>query len=101
MFENVTLAAPDGRELVTGLSFATTGRSVFLCGPNGVGKTTLLKVLAGTASPTTGSVRVPRRCDCFFLPQRFYAVPGTLREQLMYPHTLDLSDDVAQQSYEA
>lgn len=48
-----------GRQLIEGLSFAVeTGEALVLTGPNGVGKTTLLRALAGFIAPEAGSVRL-------------------------------------------
>lgn len=47
------------RRLIEGLSFSVEGgEALVLTGPNGVGKTTLLRALAGFISPEVGSVRL-------------------------------------------
>ena len=55
-FEQVTLAR-GGRALATGLSFALrAGDAAVVTGPNGVGKSTLVRVAAGLLSPAAGRV---------------------------------------------
>jgi ATPase subunit of ABC transporter with duplicated ATPase domains len=50
---------PDGRELFRDVSFKVgTGTVVALVGANGVGKTTLLRILSGELKSTAGSVQV-------------------------------------------
>ncbi|GAA1291150.1 ABC-F family ATP-binding cassette domain-containing protein [Saccharothrix xinjiangensis] len=50
---------PDGRELFRDVSFKVgSGSVVALVGANGVGKTTLLRILSGELTPAAGSVRV-------------------------------------------
>ncbi|CAL9580458.1 putative ABC transporter ATP-binding protein YbiT [Actinosynnema sp. ALI-1.44] len=50
---------PDGRELFRDVSFKVGATAVVaLVGANGVGKTTLLRILSGELTPAEGSVRV-------------------------------------------
>ena len=56
VFSGVTVAIPDGGK-------------IGLVGPNGIGKTTLLLVLAGQAAPARGSVHVARSTRIGYLPQ--------------------------------
>ncbi|MFA7553619.1 MAG: ATP-binding cassette domain-containing protein [Spongiibacteraceae bacterium] len=67
--------AIDGRVLFENLSFnIIRGDKIGLLGPNGVGKTTLLKVLLGELSPTSGTVKLGTRIDVAYFDQ--------MREQL-------------------
>jgi ATP-binding cassette subfamily F protein uup len=50
--------APETRRLFTGLNFIlTAGMKVGLVGPNGCGKTTLLRLLRGELEPAEGTIR--------------------------------------------
>ncbi|EPX87206.1 heme ABC exporter, ATP-binding protein CcmA [Rubellimicrobium thermophilum DSM 16684] len=52
--------ARGGVPLLEGLSFAlAAGGALVLRGPNGIGKTTLLRVLAGLAPPLAGRIAMP------------------------------------------
>jgi ATP-binding cassette subfamily F protein uup len=48
-----------GRSLFTGFNFTfENGRRVGVCGRNGLGKTTLLRIIIGQLSPTAGTVKI-------------------------------------------
>ena len=66
-----------GRAAISGVSFALrAGERMALLGPNGGGKTTLLRALLGELPPLAGELRVATRCG---------VVPQTERSQLDYP----------------
>ncbi|MFF2157561.1 ABC-F family ATP-binding cassette domain-containing protein [Paenibacillus chitinolyticus] len=55
---DLALSVGEGKRLLDSVSFELRrGETAALIGPNGIGKTTLLKALIGKLSPDTGSVR--------------------------------------------
>ncbi|KAF8072505.1 abcD2 [Scenedesmus sp. PABB004] len=85
-FSRVALNAPDGMPLVRELSFEVRrGCSVMLMGPNGCGKSSLFRVLAGLWPLQAGEITAPPKGELFYLSQRPYLVVGSLRDQLLYP----------------
>ncbi len=66
------------------------GERVALVGENGVGKSTLLRVLAGETPPDAGSVHLSPDIDVGYLPQEPPAAPGqTIEGRLMAGVGLD------------
>src|SRR5688572_14491308 len=67
---------PGGRVLFSDVSFKVhSGARAALVGANGVGKTTLLRVLAGEEQPLRGSARIDGRV--LYMPQMIGSIRGT------------------------
>ena len=67
------------------------GERVGLIGPNGCGKTTLLRILAGEEQPDRGSVaRTPASLRLGYLPQGLELDPQLSLEQVLRPASADL-----------
>lgn len=94
--ENVPVVAPalfpqPGDPLIESLSFVLRpGDHLLISGPNGVGKSAIARLLAGLWPVYRGLVSRPRSAGAdgiMFLPQRPYLNIGTLRDQVIYPHS--------------
>ncbi|KAJ5086011.1 hypothetical protein N7532_010782 [Penicillium argentinense] len=94
--EQVPIVAPSlypmgGDELIDSLSFIVhSGDHLLISGPNGVGKSAIPRIVAGLWPVYRGLVSRPREFGLdgiMFLPQRPYLSVGTLRDQVIYPHT--------------
>ena len=83
----VDLITPGGEQLLVAkltLQIAP-GQNWVISGRTGVGKSSLLRLMAGLWSKGHGVITMPPAADMLFLPQKPYMMPGTLREQLFYP----------------
>ncbi len=68
--ENLSFAYPGQLRLYKELSFRLSGKERFLVvGENGVGKSTLLKLLVGNLTPETGNIRYNPKTDVAYYAQ--------------------------------
>ena len=82
----LTVRTPSQVALVENLSLKLDANTALLIrGRSGVGKTTLLRAVAGLWPHVDGSVTRPVQADALFLPQKPYLPLGTLRGALYYP----------------
>ncbi|KAJ1958896.1 ATP-binding cassette long-chain fatty acid transporter pxa1 [Dipsacomyces acuminosporus] len=95
-FTSVPIVAPSidpnisGELLVRPLTWEVRrGQHWMIAGPNGVGKTSVLRVLSGLWPAFAGVVERPEPSEIIYIPQRPYLSLGTLRDQIIYPHTYE------------
>jgi len=74
VLHDLTFAWPDGTRVIDRVSGSFARGSTGLVGLNGVGKSTLLRLIAGELTPTSGSVHTAGLVD--YLPQRADATPN-------------------------
>ncbi len=79
--ENLSIKTPDSSAtIISNVNFELEqGGRLLIVGPSGVGKSTILKALAGQRKEEAGASQDRPADDVMFLPQTPYMPPGTLR----------------------
>lgn len=89
-FKDVRLVTPADVTLIECLNFSVKhGQHLLIAGPNGSGKSSLFRMLGGLWPCNEGNLTIPTTKNMFYLPQRAYLCKGNLREQIIYPDSLD------------
>ncbi|OLY80955.1 ATP-binding cassette sub-family D member 2 [Smittium mucronatum] len=95
LFKKVPIYAPNGAVILKELSFAVfPGMNTLVSGPNGSGKSSMFRILGGLWPVYGGELHRPPSDMIFYLPQRPYMCSGTLRDQIIYPHSKDEMEQV-------
>ena len=92
IFQHLSVKSPMGKILIKDLNLTLTqGNSLLIQGQSGVGKTTLLRTIAGLWSYAEGKIFCPQQ-NTLFLSQRPYLPQGNLLTALYYPDTTENVD---------
>jgi vitamin B12/bleomycin/antimicrobial peptide transport system ATP-binding/permease protein len=88
--ESLEIASPAGCTMLAERKVEVkAGERVLIVGEPGTGKTLLFRALAGLWPWGAGRVLHPKGEDLFYIPRTPYLPPGTLREALAYPSSVE------------
>ena len=87
--ENLSITKPNGTPLINNLSlFLKPGDRLLIKGVSGIGKSTLLKTIAGIWPYCNGQIKFPKEKKVMFLSQKPYMPIGTLAQVICYPSSV-------------
>ena len=88
LLENIPIVTPKTDVLVGPINLNISHKiRILIMGPNDSGKSSLFRILGELWPLKEGTLTKPPNQNLFYVPQRPYIPIGTLRDQILYPHS--------------
>ncbi|MHB1946550.1 MAG: ABC transporter ATP-binding protein/permease [Gammaproteobacteria bacterium] len=92
--QNIQIQTPEGNGLLKNITTEfLQGKSYWLSGHSGIGKSTFVRAIAGIWPYGSGQITLPNSKNIMFVPQKFYMPLGTLKEALLFPDRIKTDDE--------
>lgn len=89
IIDNMMINTPKNDYLLKNINEEFThGNHYLIKGDSGIGKSTLVRAIAGIWPYGSGNIFLPQQKKIMYLPQRSYMPLGTLREALLFPDNI-------------
>lgn len=91
--QNLSITTPQGKELLRKLNQEfILGQHYLIKGSSGIGKSTLIRTIAGIWPFADGKIVLPENQSIMYLPQKSYMPLGTLEEAILFPDKHSTAD---------
>jgi putative ATP-binding cassette transporter len=92
--KQVSIYTPHAEKLLENINLKFLhGKNYLIKGSSGIGKSTLIRTIAGIWPYGKGEIDLPENKSIMYVPQKSYMPIGTLKEALLFPNNINMLSD--------